>query len=238
MQKQSTQIHQITAPTRVLKERTPVEDTYKVPERHREEFLRMKQALKNTLPDNTMRALLFSSSSHGEGTTTVVSQFAIILANSGDKVLLVDANLRNPTLHSRFHLVKECGFSDLVVQTCSSQEAMKQTKLKNLSVITSGSADSNPYCLFEPKLMKPAVDELRKMADWVLFETSAVNDFNDALSLATLVDGIVLIIQAEKTRWEVAQCARDRIMSINVPIIGTILNRRKTYIPNWIYSRL
>lgn len=238
MQKQTPQVQQTASPTRVLKERTPVEDTYKVPERHREEFLRMKQGLNNTLLDGSRRTLLFASASHGEGTTTVVAQFAIILANSGDKVLLIDANLRNPTLHSRFHLPKECGFSDLVVRSCPAQEAVKPTKLKNLSIITSGSSDSNPYCLFDSKRMKPAVDELRTMADWVLFETSAVNDFNDALSLAGLVDGIILIVQAEKTRWEVAQCARDRVMSINAPIIGTILNRRKTYIPNWIYSRL
>ena len=234
IQKQTLQVRQTAAPIRALDEL----DSYQVPGRHREEFLRMRQTLSTALSEGAARTLLFASSSSCEGTTTIASQFAIVLADSGDNVLLVDANLRHPALHSRFQLVKECGFSDLAVLACSAREAAKPTKLKGLSIITSGGSDSNPYCLFDSKRLKPVVDELRTMAGWVLFETSAVNDFNDALSLAGLVDGVILVIQAEKTRWEVVQCARDRLAGINAPITGTVLNRRKTYIPDWIYSRL
>lgn len=227
-----------SARARVLKGSVPVEDAYDVPESHREEFLGMRQALCRALPEGAVRTLLFASATRGEGTTTIISQFAVFLAQSGDKVVLVDANLRNPAIHSRFQLDKECGFADLVVRACSARDALKSTKLEGFSIVTSGSSDSNPYCLFDRERMKPAVDELRTMADWVLLDTSAVNEFNDALSIACLVEGVILVIEAEKTPREVARYAIARAEGTDAPIMGSVLNRRKTYIPSWITSRL
>ena len=79
---------------------------------------------------------------------------------------------------------------------------------------------------------------MKAFADWIIFSCPPVNAYNDAAALAGMVDGVVLVIQAEKTRWEVAQSAKDRLEKAGANILGVVLNDRRHHIPEWIYKRL
>ena len=203
-----------------------------------EEYHRMKQTLLGISSEEKIRALLFSSSTKGEGTSTVLTNFAITLASGGDKVLLVDANHRNPSLHDLLNVEQRSGLTELLLEKNILRDVIKETQIKNLSVITSGTILSNPFSIFESQLLDHLIVQMKTQADWVLFDSPSINSYNDARTLATKMDGVVMVVQAEKTRWEVAQSARQKIENGNAKILGVILNRRKMHIPEWAYKML
>ena len=214
----------------------PVE--FKLPRQIAEEYHRLKQQVLGSVTDRKTKTLLFSSSTEGEGNSTVLSNFAITLASDGNKVVLIDANLRNPSLHDLFSLDKKGGLTELLLGDKSLNEVIKQPRLKNLSVITSGIPHTNPFAIYESQLLDSVIEQLEAHYDWVLFDSPPITTYNDSASLAGKVDGVMLVVQAEKTRWEVAQSARERIENGKAKILGVVLNRRKLHIPNWAYKLL
>ncbi len=214
----------------------PVE--FKLPHQIAEEYHRLKQQLLSSVADSKIKTLLFSASTEGEGTSTVLSNFAITLASDGDKVLVIDANLRSPTLHDLFSLDKKGGLTELLLGDKSLKDVIKQTNLKNLSVITSGIPHSNPFAIYESQLLDSVIEQLEAQYDWILFDSPPITTCNDSTSLAGKVDGVVMVVQAENTRWEVAQSAKERINNGKANILGVVLNKRKMHIPNWAYKLL
>lgn len=195
----------------------------------------------NTLCLNSgkkIKALLFSSCTRGEGTSTVLINFTTSLAADGDRVLLVDANLRNPSLHAAFHLERENGLTELLLNQRTLEEVIKETGVPNLSVITSGAFHPNPFVMCESSCLNARVEDMKSNADWVLFDSPAITSCRDAASLAASMDGVILVVEAEKTRWEVAENARKSIKRGNGNVLGVVLNKRKYPIPNWVYKRL
>jgi capsular exopolysaccharide synthesis family protein len=203
-----------------------------------EEYHRMKHLILSTHPGRNIKTILFSSAKEGEGTTTVTRDFAITLTSAGDTVLLVDANLRKPVLHNVFNLEKKIGLTELLTGMTHLNDTIKQTAVKNLYVITSGIQSSNASSLFYSKLLDSLLEQMKQQVDWVLFDASPIHSYNDASILAAKMEGVIMVLQAESTRWEVAQSAKERIETEKVKLLGAVLNRRKMYIPEWVYRML
>ena len=203
-----------------------------------EEYHRMKRTLLATDPDGKIKTILFLSSTTGEGTSTVLTNFAITLATGGDSVLVVDANHRNPSLHNTLNVEKKGGLTELLIDNYHIRAVIKKTQIRNLSVITSGIPPSNPFSLFESNTMDYLIAQMKTQADWVFFDSSPISVFNDASPLAAKMDGVVMVVEAENTRWEVAQSARERMKNGKINLLGVILNRRKMHIPDWAYRLL
>jgi len=204
-----------------------------------EECQRMKLLLQTAKADEKVKTIVFSSSLQGEGTSTVLINFAKTVAATGESVLLVDANLRKPTLHEAFNIEQSWGLSDLLQGKSSVNDIIKKTKIPNLSVITCGSPNRpNPLAMFLDDSIDAFIGEIKEQADWVLFDTPPLNSYNGAISLAAKTDGVVLVVEAEKTRWEVAQKACRQLEEGGIRVLGAVLNRRKMYIPDWFYNRL
>jgi protein-tyrosine kinase len=203
-----------------------------------EEYLKMKHNILRLDLGKKIKTLLFLSPAEGEGNSNVLKNFGITLASEGERVLIVDANLRNPVFHKVFDLEKENGLTELLLEQKTLMEVIKPTSLDNLFVVTCGSDCPSPSFAFESKSLDFHIGKMKGQADWVLFDSPPVNLFNDAIILASRVDGVVMVIQAEKTRWEVAQRAKQRIENSNRNIIGVVLNKRRRYIPGWLYKRL
>ena len=216
----------------------PLPLNFKLPPQVVEEYQRMKHLIRNAHPAKKIKTILFVSAKEGEGTTTTLRNFAITLAAGGETVVLVDANLRNPTVHDLFNLDKKGGFTELVRGENSLAETVKKTEIEHLYVVTNGIPHSNPSSLLESKLLDSLIAQMTERADWVLFDSAPINSYNDSSTLATKVDGVMMVIEAETTRWEVAKSARERIESEKVKLLGVVLNRRKMYIPEWAYRRL
>ena len=203
-----------------------------------EEYRRLKYRIVNMDPERKIRTLLFVSPTGGEGNSTVLAHFATVLACEGDRVLLVDTNLRHPSIHEIFNLELKNGFSEFILQKSPLEEVMKKTSFKNLQVITSGNTHSDPFAVISLKSLDSCIAKLKLKADWVLFDSPSIDTYNDAIALASRLDGVILVIQAEKTRWEVGMSARQRMEASNARVLGVVLNKRRYYIPEWLYKRL
>ena len=203
-----------------------------------EEYHRMEYKISNMYPKRKSKAFLFVGPNEGEGNSTVLTHFGITLALGGSRVLLVDTNLRRPSIHRLFDLPVENGFVELILKKCVLEEAIKNTSLQNLQVITSGNNHSESIPALTFSVLDSIIEKMKSKADWILFDGPPIHTSNDAIVLAPKVDGVIIVIKAEKTRWEAAQNARHRIESGKGNIIGVVLNERRFYIPEWLYQRL
>ena len=210
----------------------------KASSRMTEEYARLRQSIVAATPELKARVLLFTSSTEGEEAATVLANFGRMLARSGERVLLVDTDLRGPMLHGLFSMDGGPGVAQLFSGKSELPAVMQKAEIEGLFVVAAGSPVANPFSLFESASIDTRIEEMRKEADWVLLTAPPVNAFNDAVALAKKVDGVVLVVEAEQTRWEVAQSAKERLEDASAKILGVVLNNRKFHIPGWIYKRL
>ncbi len=203
-----------------------------------EEYRKMKHKILTNGSEKAIKTVLFCSSHREEGNSTVAVNFGQTLSAEGYRVILVDANLRHPSLHRLFHLEKENGLTDLCFERTILARVMKPTVLNNLWVVTSGNPYSNPAAIFESEFFDAMVEQMKMQVDWVIFDSPPLNSCGDAITLARKMDGVVLVLQSEKTRREVVLQYKDRLQKTGAHILGVVLNKRRFHIPKWVYNRL
>ena len=203
-----------------------------------EEYRKMKYKILSNGSEKAVKTILFCSSHRGEGNSTVFLNFGQTLAAEGYRVLMVDADLRHPSLHRLFRLEKENGLTDLCFGNSSLENVMKKTMWDNLRVVTGGNAYANPSSVFESEFLGASIEQMKMQGDWVLFDSPPMNSCSDAIALAGKVDGVVLVVESERTRREVALQFKDRLEKSGAHILGVVLNKRKYHVPKWIYRRL
>ena len=174
--------------------------------------------------DGGGRAYLVTSAGPGDGKTTTAANLAVALSQNDARVLVVDADLRRPVLHTHFELERAPGLSDLIVGSCSVAEAIHPTKARGLSVIPSGYLPPNPAELLGSANMKDLTAVLRKRFDWVLFDAPPVLAMADALVLSSLTDGTILVVRADATPLPSVQQAIDHLSGVGGKLTGVVLN--------------
>jgi capsular exopolysaccharide synthesis family protein len=178
---------------------------------------------------------MFVSAGHGEGTTTIATIFASILArNTKSRVLLVDGNIRTPSLNHIFALGNNPGLFDLVFDDAEMDNVIRKTHLSNLSVIIGGHMNSYGSYVFDYEFMNNLVGKLKENYNYIIFDSAPVNIYGDPAILAPQLDGIVLVVQAEKTKIEEVQRAKRQLERVDGKILGVVLNRKKSHVPNFI----
>ncbi len=203
-----------------------------------EEYTRLKQSIVAATPKLETRVLLFTSSTAGEEASSVLADFGRVLARSGERVLLVDTDLRGPMLNGLFGMNGGPGVTQLFSGMGDLVTVMNRTEIEGLLMVTAGRPVADPFSLLESAHVNALIEQMRKEADWVLLAAPPVNAYNDAVALSKKVDGVVLVVEAERTRWEVARSAKERLEDARANILGVVLNNRKLHIPGWIYRRL
>lgn len=183
------------------------------------------------------QVVVFCGIESGNGCSRISSEAAIALAGqTSGNVCLVDANLRSPMLHNLFGLANGKGFADVLRNRGNIREY--STLVDRLWVMTSGDHTSNVSSLLTRDKLVPQMGELREAFDFVLIDAPPLNRFADATSLAPLADGVVLVLEANSTRRDVARKAADDLRSAKAKILAAVLNKRKFPVPESIYRRI
>lgn len=204
-----------------------------------EEYEKLKNNVLSLQAGRAVKAIMVSSSAPGEGVSTVASNFAMTLAGAGSvKILLIDGNLRRPALHRSFGVELENGLANLALGEVDIRDALRETELPNLSLITAGVFSGNAIEVLESSRLKGLIAKFREEFDYLVMDCAAINVYSDASILAGEMDGVILVVHAGATRWEVAQRAKEQLQMAEANILGVVLNRRHYYIPNFIYRRL
>jgi capsular exopolysaccharide synthesis family protein len=189
--------------------------------------------------DREIKSIVFSSAKHGEGVSTICASFALSLSKEGDsRILIIDANLRNPVLHRVFGVQNGKGLAELLVDDIDVRSVIQKTRFRNLLLMPAGKCTQNPAYKFENARLKKIIHELKGEFDFVILDSAPILLYSDTSVLAPKLDGVILIVRAEETRWEVAHKAREDLEKSGAHILGVVLNERQYHIPGFIYKRL
>jgi capsular exopolysaccharide synthesis family protein len=195
-----------------------------------ESFRQTLVSVLRTKPAGHNPLYVVTSAGSGEGKTTLCANLAIAMAGIGQRVLLIDADLRKANVHKLFDLKNERGLSDLLtcaepLQNVLLEELFQATQVANLKVMTHGLAEvDRPGELFFSSKVEELAAMLRERFDCVLVDTGPVLLFPDARLWGKHSDGVVLIVRAGVTTKENALAVCQRFLDDGVPVLGTILN--------------
>jgi capsular exopolysaccharide synthesis family protein len=201
-----------------------------------EQYQKLRRCLLPNSQHSAIKVVMVAATDHGEGGTTTAAILASTLARSKNcKILLVDANLRTPALEDVFEGQKnERGLSDLILSELASEDLIYQTTLPNLFVLPCGKSISSPSYLFDGETITDLLMTLRDRFDFVIFDASPLEAYSESLFLAAKVDGVILVVEAERTKTEVARRIKKNLESAGVNVLGIVLNKKKNYIPAFL----
>lgn len=170
---------------------------------------------------------MITSAGPGEGKSTTAANLAITFAQQGKKVLLIDADLRKPTVHYTFRLNNYVGLTNVLTNSAELLAACQETQVEHLSVLTSGPIPPNPAELLGSKAMEHCLQEVYRHFDLVIFDTPPVLAVTDAQILSNKCDGTVLVVASGKTEMEAAVKAKELLLAANAKVLGVVLNQKK-----------
>lgn len=206
------------------------------------EFVRELGTLRGTidqlLPGRAVRTILFAGAVSGEGSSTVAAAFARLLAEDERlQVVLVDADLRS-VVRRLPSVDDQVGFAGVLDGRQTIDQALVGTSLPNLAILPGGATADSPLRLCTTNNLHAPLDWLRHHYHYVVIDGPPVLDSPEMVSLATQVDGIVLVVRAARTKREIVQRAIETIDKFQGRVLGAILNRQQYVIPDFIYRRL
>jgi capsular exopolysaccharide synthesis family protein len=175
--------------------------------------------------DQALETLLVTSAAPGEGKSTILSNLAVTMAQGEKRTILVDADLRRPSLHVLFNVDNSQGLTTMVVDDSALAEPpLVVTGVENLLLLPSGPQPPNPAEILGSRRMEEIIAALKARADIVLFDAPPAVAVTDAAVLGTKVDGVLLVFSAGKTRREHAERAKEVLERVQVRLIGAVLN--------------
>ena len=194
-----------------------------------EQYKLIRANLDFTLPvDEKCPVIGVTSSMRGEGKSTTAVNLSYVFAEKGSKVLLIDADLRIPSIAKKLDIESTPGLADLLRGKSTHVSGLKQHLLDNWYVLPSGDIPPNPSELLGSSRMKNILDQLREMFDYIIIDLPPVNIVSDAVSISSLISGMIVVIREEYTeKKELERCFRQLNLS-NVKILGCVMNETKT----------
>jgi len=192
-----------------------------------EQYRTLRTNIQFASVDRQVKTIMVTSSSPGEGKSTTIANLGIVLAQQHNKVLLVDSDLRKPTVHFTFQVPNQIGLTNVVTQQEKFEDVVFETSIPKLDVLPSGPVPPNPSELLGSRAMKEFITSVSKLYDYVVFDAPPVNAVTDPQILSRLVDGTILVIRSGKTEEEHAKRAIESLKKVEAKILGAVLNDRK-----------
>ena len=175
--------------------------------------------------DSQIKRIMFTSAGPKEGKTTMVANLAVSMAQAGKSVLVIDADLRNPTQHKLFGLNNSEGLSVALLEDQDYQIYIRETVVSGLMVLTGGPMPPNPAELVGSERMKHLIEEASEKFDIVLIDTPPIIAVTDAAIIAQAVDGVILVLASGEVNKDYAQRAKELLDKVGAKIFGAVLNK-------------
>ena len=209
-----------------------------VPHDFGEAYRSIRTSLAAQIPGNGARVVAVASSQPLEGKTTTAVNIAMALAVGGARVLLIDADMRRPSVHKALRMNNDRGLSQLLAGQARMREVVQRTHDPNLLTITAGRTPANPSELLASDRMRALLSGLETGPfDWIVIDTPPVLAVTDAVILAPLVHAVTFVVGAEMTRWRLAERAVETLLGANPRNVVAILNKVNFGRNKYYYSR-
>jgi polysaccharide biosynthesis transport protein len=207
--------------------RSPVSEAYRA----------LRTNLQFSSLDKPLRTLVVTSPNPQEGKSTTAANLAVVMAQTGRKVILVDADLRRPLQHRIFGVKNDHGLTDVLLSAdLVVDKHLKPTEVDDLHLLNTGPLPPNPSELLGSQRMAALIDQLTEEADMVLFDSPPTLAVTDASVLAAQVDGVLLVVEAGRTRRTLARQTAERMRQVGASLVGAAINRVQPGRGGYYYS--
>ena len=188
-----------------------------------EAYRSLKTNIQYSSFDKEYKTIVITSSNPGEGKSTTSGNLALTLAEGESRVLLVDCDMRKPSMHKNFRVTNTYGIADILLQRKKVMDVAHMYN-KNLSIITAGKVPPNPAEMLGSKAMSAFLEEMKEHFDYIILDTPPVQAVADAQILSTKVDGTIIVVRAGVTKKEDVHDTVNILKKVNANIIGTVLH--------------
>jgi capsular exopolysaccharide synthesis family protein len=201
----------------------------------RMEYERIEVIMKTPAQGKHLRTIAVSGCRAGNGATTTATLMAATLAsNKRSRILLVDANLLTPSLDLVFAADNTAGLTDVLCDDMPPDACIRATGQENLFVMPTGGIPAHPAAIFERTAIERFLERAAASFDFIILDTAPLLQFPATCALASYVDGVLLVLQADRTLVDDAKRARRELERVNAHVIGAVLNRHEDYTPSFI----
>ena len=200
-----------------------------------EAYISLRTSIKFSLIDKPIKTIVVTSSLAGEGKSTVVGNLAYSLSQDGARVLVIDCDLRKPSIHENFLLSNEKGLTDVLFGKSDLKGVTKKIK-DSLFFITAGTILPNPPEILGSKEMENLIKELKINFDYIIIDTPPILPVSDTLLLASKVDATLIVVKARKTKEKMVKESYSKLVEARANVIGTILNESDKSLDNKYYG--
>jgi capsular exopolysaccharide synthesis family protein len=184
-------------------------------------------------------ALAIIGCHRGEGVSTIAANLSAMLAQGrSGRVLLVDTNVRCPSAHQIFQTRLEPGLANIQTADHDYGDIIVSERFKKLHILPAGVLNGSPPGILRPSQFAKLIKLMKTDYRHIVFDMSAMKEIRSSARLASLCDGVVLVIEAERLRWEVLLEAKEQLLKWKANTIGVVLNKRRFPIPEWLYRML
>lgn len=201
-----------------------------------EQFRSIRTSIEFSTEDQDCQVTVITSSEQNSGKSLVSSNLALTFSQKGEKTLLIDADMRNPSIKNYFYIPSRQGLSSVIRNKANVQEYIFETNEKNLFILPAGITPPNPADLLGSISMKNLIQELRESFDHIIIDTPPVLAVTDAILVSAFADGVVLVIRSGKTTKQNAKKVIRLLNQSSTPIIGSILNDVKMKLTDYYYQ--
>ena len=201
--------------------------TYNNPKSHISEAYRiLRTNIEFSNIDKNIKTILITSSQQNEGKSTSISNLASTFASlENKKVLIIDCDLRNPSVHKMFNVSNISGLTDVLTGQKDIEKCIEKTKVKNLDILKAGKIPPNPSEILQSKKMRNFMEVIKEYYDYIFIDSPPVGIVADASILAQYADGTILLVAANEADIEATKIAKERLEGVNANILGAILNK-------------
>jgi len=190
-----------------------------------EDFRSLRTNIQFASVDVPLRTILITSPTPGDGKTVISTNLSVVLAQGGQRVSLIDADLRRPRVHQYMQIPNRWGLTYLFTsQENNLDGVLRKNKSLGLSIMTSGNTPPNPAELLASERMRQIILEVQHQSDVIVFDSPPLNAVTDASVLSKMVDGVILVVKAETTKILAAQQALEQLQRVGANVIGVVLN--------------
>ena len=172
-----------------------------------------------------LQTIALTSCTPNEGKSTTIANLAVVLTQAGKSVLLIDCDMRNPTVHKNFNLSNKVGLSSCISMGTALSDAVQKTSIEGLYALTGGVIPPNPSELLGSEQMKNVLQRAKEQYDYVLIDTPPVMPVTDALIVSRFVDGMILVIASAEVKVEMARDVKNQLVNAGANILGVVLNK-------------
>ncbi len=190
-----------------------------------EAFRRLRTTIFALDPNAELRSLMVTSAQPSEGKSTTVANLALAIAQAGRRVIVVDGDLRKPTMHRVFRVANNVGLSNVLTRDVALDEAIQYSMIPGVQVLAAGPASPNPAELLGLPEMSEAIEELSKQFDFVLIDAPSLQTVADASVLSLIVDRVVVVVARGLVRQETVDSALDELASVHCKPMGVVVSR-------------